>query len=261
MARRRDVSLPDFQSSGAILPTPLADNFTPTMTTPQGEAHALLSTLNRRGTMPAFRKLLEPARHSLSAHLSRLRASLSTIGRDLREAVSTAVGRAAAEAMRQAVTTLLRQPGEAPLLDEPPFQRSDQRLQGLPYRGEPRRATHPAWGEPDRLDDWQDREDAPWQQREQRWRHPDDDEQDDRPAGTDHNTNRASRWRSVLAAVCRLAAWLLGRLAAPGARLLALGAGLATALAVWLAGAVPATGSLTDALAATTGALAGLAGR
>jgi hypothetical protein len=64
----------------------------------------------------------------------------------------------------------------------------------------------------------------------------------------------------VLAAGCRLVAWLLGRLAAPGARMLALGAGLATALAVWLAGATPASGTLTDALAATAGALAGLAG-
>jgi hypothetical protein len=209
--------------------------------------------------MPAFRKLLEPARHSLSGHLNRLGDSLSTIGRDLREAVSTAGGRAAAEAMRQAVGCLMRQPGEAPLLDEPPY-RSDQRLDGLPYRGEPRRATHPAWGEPDRLDDWQDREDAPWQQREQRWRHPDDDEQDDRLAETDHSSNSPSRWRSVLAACCQLAAWLLGRLAAPGARLLALGAGLATALAVWLAGSTPASGALTDALAATAGALAGLAG-
>jgi hypothetical protein len=60
---------------------------------------------------------------------------------------------------------------------------------------------------------------------------------------------------------CRLLAWLLGRLAAPGARLLALGAGLATAVAVWLAGAVPATGALTDALGAATNAIAGLARR
>jgi hypothetical protein len=210
--------------------------------------------------MPTFRPLLEPARHSLSGHLNRLGASLSTIARDLREAVSTAVGRATSEAVRQAVATLLRQPGEAPRLDEPTFHRSDQRLQGLPYRGEPRRASHPAWGEPDRLDDWQDREDDPWQQREQRWRHPDDDEQDSRLAESDHSSDSPSRWRSVLAAGCRLVAWLLGRLATPGARLLALGAGLATAMANWLAGAAPATGSLTDALAATAGALAGLAG-
>jgi hypothetical protein len=200
--------------------------------------------------MPTFRHLLEPARHSLSGHLNRLKTSLSTIGRDLHEAVSTAVGRATAEAVRQAVATLLRQPGEARALEEPSYRRTS------PLRSD--------WGEADRLDSWHEPGESRWDRRDASGRRGQNDDvpdeyDDDRDEHDSAEQLCSNGWRSALAAACQLVGWLLGRLAAPGARLLALGAGLATALAVWLAGPPAAPGplaALTDALACGADALA-----
>jgi hypothetical protein len=205
----------------------------------------------------------------LSAHLDGLRASLSAIGGRLRESVCTAIGHCAAEALRQALAALLRPP------NAPDAVRATidalSRLEDRPRLGDPyRRPGQPRsdWGEPDRLDDWHRAGASRWDRRDSTgWRddrHDPGDGYDDEPEDDDHDEQgrqpSGGGWRSVLAAGCRLLAWLLGRLAAPGARMLALGAGLATALAVWLAGATPGSGTLTDALAATAGALAGLTG-
>jgi hypothetical protein len=212
----------------------------------------------------------------LSGHLEQLAATLVGLGRQMRDAVSSAVSRSAAEALRQGLASLLRQSGEGPgsLDGHRPFDPSP-RL-GTPYRrGIPPRSDR---GEIDHLDDWHEPDQQRWDRREAGdWRgrrydgrddHDEygrDDDQDGEPNDPDRHALAQERpirsgWRSLLAAGCRLVAWLLGRLAAPGARLLALGAGLATAMAVWLGGAAPATGSLTDALAAATNAIAGLTG-
>jgi hypothetical protein len=215
--------------------------------------------------MPDRQDPLGPTGRLLSAHLGRLRASLSAIGGRLRESVSTAISHSAAEALRHALAALLRPPDPVrPTID------ALSRLEDRPRLADPyRRLDQPRsdWGETDHLDGWREPGESRWDRRDSAgWR---DDRYDagdgyDEPEDDDHDEQgrqpSGSGWRSVLAAGCRLVAWLLGRLAAPGARMLALGAGLATALAIWLAGATPATGSLTDALAAGVSALAGLAG-
>jgi hypothetical protein len=215
--------------------------------------------------MPAFRKLLEPARHSLSGHLNRLGDSLSSIAGRLRESVSTAIGHSAAEALRRVVAALLRPPDPVQATLDTLSRLEDRPRLADPYRRESPPRTD--WGEPDRLDDWPRAGESRWDRRDSTgWR---DDRYDagdghDEPEDDGHDEQgrqpSGSGWRSVLAVGCRLVAWLLGRLAAPGARMLALGAGLATAMAVSLAGAAPASGTLTDALTCTVSALAGLAG-
>jgi hypothetical protein len=203
--------------------------------------------------MSANQSLLGPAGRSLSGHLERLRTSLSVITRQLCESVSSVLGRAAAEAVRQAVASLMRQPEDIPVP-----------VEEVPYRRDARPSF--AWSgqeEYDRFDDWREPDDAPGLQHERRWRdsqgyEPDDDYPRPRPS-----LDTPSAWRSALAAGCRLVAWLLGQLAAPGARLLALSAGLATAVALYLvgpSGGPGALGALTDALTAGASALRGLAG-
>jgi hypothetical protein len=170
--------------------------------------------------MPDRLDPLGPTGRLLSAHLDRLRASLSAIGGRLREAVSTAVSHCAAEALRQALAALLRPPDPVRDTIDALSRLEDRPRLADPYRrlGQPR----PDWGEPDRLDDWpragesrRDRRDsAGW--RDDRYDagdgydEPEDDGHDEKgrqPSG--------SRWPSVLAAGCQLVAWLLGRLAAP----------------------------------------------
>jgi hypothetical protein len=213
-----------------------------------------------------------PTGRFLPGHLGRLRSSLSASGGRLRQSVCSAVSRCAAAALRQALAALLR-PADGvreslaalSSLEDRPRLADPYRLESPP---------RPDWADPDRLDGWHEPAESRWDRRETSdWRgrrydgrdeYGQDDEYDE-PNDPDRHVLAQERpvrsgWRSLLAAGCQLAAWLLGRLAAPGARLLALGAGLATALAVWLAGAAPATGPLTDSLAAATNALAGLTG-
>jgi hypothetical protein len=110
--------------------------------------------------MTAFFAALGPARRALAGHLDRLGASLAALGRQLRDRAAGAAGRAAAEAVRQAVTCVLRPPGEgASARAEAPHRREDHPL--------------PGWGEPEPLDGWQ-QPDEPRRGRDHgAWRHPD----------------------------------------------------------------------------------------
>jgi hypothetical protein len=226
--------------------------------------------------MNPYRNWIEPAGQSLSGHLERLRVTLTGLGGQMREAVASAVSRAASEALRQALATLLRQPGEGQdtLDDRRPFddrpRLGDPSRRGIPLRSD--------WGEPERLDGWHEPGESRWDRRDGTdWRSQrdddhdeygergenDDQDQDDDPDRAEQQ-HPASGWRSVLAAGCHLAAWLLGRLARPGRALAALGVGLATGLAVWLAGPDAGPGplaALTDAVATGADALARLGTR
>jgi hypothetical protein len=192
--------------------------------------------------------------------------TLSGLGRQMRDGVASAVSQTAAEALRQALASLLRESGEGPdaLDDRRPF--DDRPRLGDPSRpGIPLRAD---WGEPERLDDWPEPGESRWDRRDASdWRGHNTDVRDEYDQDDEHDRRDSIEpqqpgigWRSVLAVGCRLVAWLLGRVAKPGRVLAALGVGLATALGIWLAGATPVTGSLTDALAAGISALAGLTG-
>src|SRR5947208_16858724 len=64
--------------------------------------------------MPTFTSLIKPAARSLAGHLGTLRGTLDRLGARLREAIAIAVGRAAADAVREAVRALLSELPEAP---------------------------------------------------------------------------------------------------------------------------------------------------
>jgi hypothetical protein len=207
------------------------------------------------------------AYRNLSGHLEQLGATLAGLGRQMRDSVATAVSRSAAEALRQGLASLLRQSGETPdaVDDRRPF---DDRLR----LGDPSRRRTPLrsdWGEADRLDDWAQPGESRWDRRDASdWRGHNYDARDEYDQGDEHDLadqqQPSNGWRSALAAGCRLVAWLLGRLARPGRVLAALGVGLATGRAVWLAGPGAGPGplvALTDAVASGADALARLGTR
>jgi hypothetical protein len=190
--------------------------------------------------MSAFFGPPGPARRALAGHLDCLGASLAALGRQLRDSAAGAVGRAAAEAVRQAVACLLRQPGEGhDAHAEAPYRRDCRPLPGR--------------GGPEPPDDCQGPAEPRWAQNASGWRHPDYDEPSQPYQADEASSRPAGGWRAALAAGCRLLAWLLGRLAAPGAALAALAVGAAAALAAYLAGPAAGPGpllALTDSLAA-----------
>jgi hypothetical protein len=214
--------------------------------------------------MNPYRNGIEPAGRSLSGHLEHLRATLTGLSGQLRESVASAVSRSASEALHQALATLLRQPGEAQDIIDTRHRLDDRPRLGDPYR----RSGHPRsdWGEPERLDGWPEPGESRWDRRDASdWRDQRDEAHDEFDQGDeteDYDSpeqQHANDWRSVLAAGCRLVAWLLGRVAKPGRVLAALGVGLATGLAVWLAGSAAAPGplaALTDAITCGADALA-----
>src|SRR5437764_14139030 len=63
--------------------------------------------------MRPFNSLFKPAGRALAGHLGTLRSSLDRLGGRLREAIAAAVGRAAADAVREAVRALLSELPEA----------------------------------------------------------------------------------------------------------------------------------------------------
>jgi hypothetical protein len=200
--------------------------------------------------MSLFDRLLVPAGRSLSGRLDYLRARLEALAQQMRASVSTTLGHAAAEAVHQAVAHLIR------LADA-----ITVRGQEAPFNYNASRDLRWAEQDDDRLEDWDNRDEFRWGREDGRWQDVRDYEPDEdyRPARAVYKSEPA--WRSALAAGCRLLAWLLGRVATPGARLLALATGLATALAVYLVGSAAGPGSLgtlTDTLACAADALARL---
>src|SRR5436305_13890970 len=84
--------------------------------------------------MPWFRSLADPARRLLGPPLGRLHDTLDRVGGRLREAIAAAVARAAAGAVREAVSVLLADPnGAGPAPPLPPEERRPNLL-GAPGR-------------------------------------------------------------------------------------------------------------------------------
>src|SRR5436305_11244137 len=78
--------------------------------------------------MPWFRSLADPARRLLGPPLGRLHDTLDRVGGRLRQAIAAAVARAAAAAVREAVSVLMADPaGGRPAPPLPP----DERRPGL----------------------------------------------------------------------------------------------------------------------------------
>ena len=179
-----------------------------------------------------------PVGHFLIGHLNGLNSSLASLGRQIPASVAGAVGRAAAEAVRQGVTFLFRAPRECAEEAPLPYRRDDHSLQAM--------------DESARMDDWREPGESCWGNTRQRWQTDNDNQLDDDYLAQEPDSSVVKDWRLALAAGCRLLAWWTGRLARPGAAKLALGVGLTTALAIYLAGPGPGPGPmlvLTDALA------------
>src|SRR5437764_10039705 len=165
--------------------------------------------------MPWFRSLAGPARRLLGPPLGRLHDTLDRVGGRLRQAIAAAVARAAAGAVREAVATLLADPGgSGPTPPLPP----DERRPGLP--GAPGRPLWPPAHQglgPGGHQDPEDDADAGWGDLDDR-AEPDDGEppwvgrradQPDPPAVA--ASPREGRLSRALAAGCHAAAWWLTR--------------------------------------------------
>jgi len=178
-----------------------------------------------------------PVGHFLIGHLDDLNSSLASLGHQIPAHVAGAVGRAAAEAVRQGVTFLLRAPRKCAEEEHLPYRRDDH------TRKDP--------DDSDRFDYWREPGESSWAQTRQHWQTDNDNQLDDDYLAQEPDSSVVKDWRPALAAGCRLLAWWTGRLARPGAVKLALGVGLTTALAIYLAGPCPGPGPvlvLTDAL-------------
>ena len=158
----------------------------------------------------------------LAGHVGRLRDTLDLLRERLREAVARAVGQAAAGAAQDAVESLL---AESPSPSVPPAD---------PYYARP---SSGGWYDPDRHrpPSWDDDPDDPYRRQE-------DDGYEERPLdGGDSPPPVQSpgrRWGLALAVGCQAAAWQLRRGVGRLAALKALGLGLASALAAYVAGPV-----------------------
>jgi hypothetical protein len=154
--------------------------------------------------MSYFRPLIDPTRQAMAGHLGRLGLSLASLGRHLRDSVAGAIGRAASEAVRQAVTTLLRQPGEDSAPEESWTRYRNDRVSSTWNRDHFRH--HDPWNEPG---------ESGWGYGD-RWQH-EDEEPSERYSDEEPANPTKGGWRWTLAALCRMLAWLLGRIASPGA--------------------------------------------
>ena len=219
--------------------------------------------------MPWFRTLADLARRLLGPPLGRLHDTLDRVGGRLRQAIAAAVARAAAGAVREAVATLLADPGgSGPTPPLPP----DERRPGLP--GAPGRPLWPPAHQGLGPGGHRDPEDDP----DAGWGDLDDAEEPDE-AGPAWPCRRAAppdptpapakpregRWPRALAAGCHAAAWWLTRRPRPLSLLAALGVGLAAALAALFGGpagaGVAGTALALLALADTARSGAALAAR
>ncbi len=152
----------------------------------------------------------------LAGHVGRLHDTLEI----LREAVARAVGQSAAGAAQDAVQSLLT---ESPTESIPPAD---------PYYPRPSSA---GWYDPDRRSpSWDDDSDDPYRRRQ-------DDAYEERPDGGDSPSPSPSggrRWGLALAVGCQATAWWLRREADRFTTLKALGIGVASTLAAYVAGPV-----------------------
>ena len=157
----------------------------------------------------------------LAGHVGRLRDTLDLLRERLREAVARAVGQAAAGAAQDAVESLLV---ESPSASGPPAD---------PYY----RPSPGGWYDPDR-----DRSPSWDDDRHDSYRRDPDDDFEEGPPGRDESPAPAQsagrRWGLALAVGCQAAAWQLRRSVGRLAALKALGVGLASTLAAYVAGPV-----------------------
>ncbi len=192
----------------------------------------------------------------LAGHVGRLHDTLEILRERLREAVARAVGQAAAGAAQDAVQSLL---AESAAQRIPPDD---------PYYPRPSSA---GWYDPDRRrsPSWDDDSDDPYRRRQ-------DDEYEERPSdGGDSpapSPSAGRRWGLALAVGCQATAWWLRREAGRFTTLKALGVGLASALAAYvagpalwagagLAGSALALAALSDAARSGAAALFGIGRR
>ena len=155
----------------------------------------------------------------LAGHVARLKDTLDLIRERLREAVARAVGQAAAGAAQEAVESLLT---TSPTESIPPVD---------PYYARP---SSGGWYDHDRhpSQSWDDDPDDPYRRRQ------DDDFEETSSAGGPSSSSAGRRWGLALAVGCQAAAWQLRRSVGRLAALKALGLGVASTLAAYVAGPV-----------------------
>jgi hypothetical protein len=177
--------------------------------------------------MPHYYSLADPPRRTPAGHLESLRESLDRVGRHLREGLAEAAGRAAAGAVREAMSALLGDPHTRPA--------------PAPVRGS---AGHP----PDLWDDTHEDLSPEW------------DDPDPGPApATPPTTSPPPRWLAALSAGWRAGRWCLRRRPGRWPLLRAVGVGLGVGAAALVCGAfLPAGVGLVDS-ALNLAALADLA--
>ncbi|HVS38480.1 MAG TPA: hypothetical protein VMS17_23175 [Gemmataceae bacterium] len=185
--------------------------------------------------MSRFKSWAARTARSLSAHLDRLRDTLERLHGRLREAVAEAVGGSVASTAQDAVREALVHPAVAPVENSRSF----------------RRPSRP-WDEPNYHDPWAARDEDYYSAYRQEHRYDEEpnpyeaDDQADEPSSSKQaqaSRSRSSRWGLALAAGCQATAWWLQRQKGRFAALAALGVGLTSAVAAYVAGPVLAAGA------------------
>ena len=196
--------------------------------------------------MPFYPSPAPAARISLTERLDWLRQGLQGLGERLREGLARLVGDAVAGATRDVLRALLGGNGSA--LDDHPHQHPlSPYRRGATLWGNAAGRAHTPWPD-DRLDDPE--EDPADEQMDQ--------EDESRPHAWPPPPSAEacqSRWRQALAVGCQATAWWLRHRTGRRAVLAGLAVGLASALAVYLGGALALAGASLAASALTLLAL------
>jgi hypothetical protein len=201
--------------------------------------------------MSSLHVLLAPVGQSLTERLQRLHATLEGLGERLRDAVARAVGQTVAEAVREAVLTLLADGRDRPGAPGPPQRPSPQ--------------PPSVWDAPDDVA-WPEERDPVFRPADEGWE-ADAARRAPRPAPTASPVVRGGR---ALAWGCRAAAWWLRRRAGRRPLLVALSVGVLTAVAAYAGGTLAVAGAgvagtavsllaLADAVGSGSAALASFA--
>jgi hypothetical protein len=182
--------------------------------------------------MSHFASLLNASRRSLARHLDRLRHTLDTLGQRLHDALAHAVGQAVAGAVQEAVHVVL----------------ANQPSPARPVPGD-RTRDPPAlrWHEP---------QEPPWPAEADEWMEGEEYAERATQAAPGSEPPQSRGVGRALLVGCETAAWWLRRQAGRGTAWVALGLGLAAAVAVLAGGPVVAAGL---GLAGTALGLLGLA--
>jgi hypothetical protein len=203
--------------------------------------------------MPA---LMPTVRRSLADRLQRLSSNFDSLGHQLRDEIATAVGKAIAEAVSDAIRSVLGNGQENHL--------SPSR------RGWPQEQPRPLWDQPHQRDQdpWAAPADDPWLLENRYESECDEDVDPEPPSSTPSSTPRLRSWVAALTTGWQAGLWWLKRQQGKAPVLTTLAVGLAAGLVILAAGpvaaaAVSAVGAvvglttLSDAAQSTTNNLAG----